>query len=122
VPSPSGTVYLPFIAPMKCVSTIRFEKEISKRIHGFFCSPEIEFVAAQNHTAMFEKATSDYYLIHFNTGFVFPLHHHNVKVDIACRNLLNRAYFDYLSRLKNYGIYNTGINFALSLSTDLNIH
>lgn len=113
--------YLPFIAPARNVLHIRYEKKRRGKINYWYAAPGIEYNFAQNHPALFETATPDYLLVHFSTGITATFGRQPVQLDLTCRNLLNKAYYDHLSRLKYYGLYNQGINIIFSASTPLNL-
>ena len=83
--------------------------------------PEFEYVFAQNNPAQFETSTTDYGLVHLHTGIITLLGSHTFDWNLSGRNLLNKTYVDHLSRLKYYGFYNQGINFILSVSTNLGV-
>jgi iron complex outermembrane receptor protein len=109
--------YLPFIPANKLLSSIKYEKNLTKKLKGFYLEPELEYVFPQNHPAQFETPTADYALVHLHTGITTVFYHNSIKWNLSCRNILNKAYADHLSRLKYYGYYNQGINFVLSVST-----
>jgi len=115
------TGYLPFIAPAKNVLDIRYEKKRSGRINYWYLAPGMEYNLAQDHPALFETTTPDYLLVHFSAGLVVNLGGHPVQLDLTCRNLLNKTYYDHLSRLKYYGLHNQGINVIFSASMPLNL-
>lgn len=106
--------YLPFIAPAKLASSIRFDKQLKKGI-SFFAEPEFIFVAAQNKPAQFETVTARYSLLNFSSGLEIPATKGNWKFNINVNNITDAQYFDHLSRLKYLGLYNEGINFAVSV-------
>lgn len=111
--------YLPFIPAWKSVSSIRFEKGLSTRLPSFYAEPELEYVFAQNNAARFETATADYVLVNIHAGLTSNIVDRKFIWSLSCRNLLNKSYADHLSRLKYYGLNNQGINFILSLNTNL---
>jgi iron complex outermembrane receptor protein len=77
---------------------------------------QYEQVFAQNHVAYFEKATPSYHLINANISTQFVWKEHQIKLAFQGSNLSNELYYDHLSRLKNYGIYNMGRNFSLQFN------
>ncbi len=114
-----GGGYLPFIPPYKLLSSVKYEKNINKKLKDWYLEPELEYAFSQDHPAQFETPTSDYALLHLHTGITTIIHNNQFRWNLSCKNLLNKAYVDHLSRLKYYGFYNQGINFVLSLSTTL---
>ncbi|MDR2125872.1 MAG: TonB-dependent receptor [Prevotellaceae bacterium] len=73
----------------------------------------------QTRIAEYELPTGDYFLL--NAGLVFELRWNRQKLmlNVAANNLLNKTYYDHLSRYKNDGIYNIGRHFNLKLSVPL---
>ena len=69
------------------------------------------YVFKQSNPAQFEKETPSYFLLNGGTSFNFR----KMEVSLTGHNLLNRIYFDHLSRLRYYGFYNMGRNLVLSL-------
>lgn len=109
---------LPFIPANRTTTSFRYIKDLAKG-KGLYVEPELEYVLRQDRPALFETATGDYALIHINTGITTSIKKHDIKWNLSCRNVLNKAYTDHLSRLKYYGLNNEGINFILSVSTTL---
>lgn len=112
---------LPFIPAYRSVASIKYATNISKKFRSFYVEPEFEYVFAQNNPAQFETSTPDYGLVHLHTGVTTLLGNHTFEWNLSGRNLLNKTYVDHLSRLKYYGFYNQGINFILSVSTNLGV-
>lgn len=110
---------LPFIPAYRSVTAIRFEKDLSTALKGFYVEPEVAYVFPQNDPAQFETSTPGYTLVNLHLGLTSKVSKHSVKWNLSCRNMLNKAYTDHLSRLKYYGLQNEGINFILSVSTNL---
>lgn len=111
--------YLPFIPANKSVSSIRFEKNIAHHLHHYYLEPELEYVFVQNHPAQFETATPSYYLFNIHSGADVKWDKRDFNINLSCKNILNKAYADHLSRLKYYGFYAQGINFVLSVHTKI---
>lgn len=110
--------YLPFIAPAKLSSSIRFETTTKKGIN-IFAEPEVVYNAVQNNPAQFETATPSYTLINFSSGVELPAANGNWRIGFNINNLTGKQYFDHLSRLKYLGLYNEGINFIVSARKEI---
>jgi iron complex outermembrane receptor protein len=106
---------LPFIPAYKFTSAIRFEKSISHKINNLYIEPEFIYILAQQKPAQFETNTPAYFLINFSSGITIPTQKGDWKMGISATNLTNKAYYDHLSRLKYYGLYNQGRNIVFSL-------
>jgi iron complex outermembrane recepter protein len=98
-------------------------QKISPSINGFFhlknkqkvnFFSNLDYVLAQNQTATQEIATPKYWL--WNTGMStnFTKGTKNYLVSLTGNNLLTTAYYDHLSRFKNFGLLNIGRNIALN--------
>lgn len=106
---------LPFIPAYKWTSSVRFEKNMPYNISNLHVEPEFIYVFSQTNPAQFETSTPAYFLLNLSSGITIPKPKGNWKIGLTANNLTNKAYFDHLSRLKYYGLYNQGINFVLSL-------
>lgn len=118
--------YLPFIPADRNRASLVFSKDINKHFKSLFIEPEFEYALAQNRPAQFETITSDYGLVNLYTGITTKLRRNDYKWSFSVHNMLNKAYHDHLSRLAdptlfNPAINNEGINFVLSLSTNLGL-
>lgn len=114
--------YLPFIPAYKSVSKLMFNRSRQGRsITYIYISPEAEYNFAQNKTAQFETQTPDYLLLNLNLGITTSHNGQQIKWSLSCKNLLDKQYVNHLSRLKYYGLNNQGINFIVSVSTNLKV-
>ena len=109
-----GDENLPFIPAPKWVSRLEYSGAWGKKLPQNTLFAEVEQVFAQEHPAPYETATSSYTLLH--AGLSVSLAGRTpMTLRLVGRNLLDRRYFDHLSRLKNYGIYEPGRDLILSL-------
>jgi len=113
--------YMPFITSARLKSGIEYNKQFSSKT-SFYIEPEFEYAFAQNRPATFELASLDYGLVNLYTGLNTSVKNRNIRLVFACRNMLNKYYADHLSRIRYYGFYNQGINFNVSIFTNLHIH
>lgn len=109
--------YLPFIAPYRLVSSLKWERTTGKKITRCYLEPEFEYVWAQEHPANFESATPAYHLLNLNAGLTTVFGKRKFDWTLSGKNLLDEAYVDHLSRLKAYGLLNPGIQVSLSVKT-----
>ncbi|HXL57686.1 MAG TPA: hypothetical protein VN958_15605, partial [Chitinophagaceae bacterium] len=70
----------------------------------------------QIHPGRFETPSSAYTLV--NSGGSIIIHHNEreITISLECNNLLNKNYFDHLSRFKEYRIHNIGRNISLNIN------
>jgi iron complex outermembrane receptor protein len=118
----SGGAYLPFIPPAKWTQQLQFKFENVKRLNNvsFFVMAEEHF--AQDQPAEFETPTDAYWLLNAGINGNWQTKSRTFIFSITGNNLLNRNYYDHLSRFKEYGINNIGRNIILHLNIPFNIH
>jgi iron complex outermembrane receptor protein len=69
------------------------------------------FTQDQNHTDIYESPTPGYWLLSAGAGVSYK----SIRFLLTCRNLTNQLYYDHLSRLKYYGLYDMGRNIVLNI-------
>lgn len=107
--------YLPFIPANKNSWELRWHladgHEFSQSLIGIGGT----YVWAQDHPAAFETSTPAYFLLNARVATQW----HKFKLSLTGNNLLNRHYYDHLSRFKYYGIANMGMNIVAGISFNL---
>lgn len=105
--------YLPFIPADKWSNEVTLGAHIGKHTEGSWRAG-VTYYFAQIHPGAFETATGSYFLV--NTGLLFIVHKpkKDIRISLAAENLLNKIYYNHLSRFKYFGIYNSGRNVMLS--------
>jgi len=118
----SNGTYLPFIPPAKWTQQVQFKCENGKRLNNvsFFVMFEENF--AQDHPAEFETPTAGYWLLNAGIKGNWQTKDRTFIFSITANNLLNRNYYDHLSRFKEYGIHNIGRNIIVHLNIPFTIH
>jgi len=118
----SGGTYLPFIPPAKWTQQLQFKFENGKRLNNvlFFVMTEEHF--AQDNPAEFETPTDAYWLLNAGVNGNWRTRDRTFIFSITGNNLLNRNYYDHLSRFKEYGIHNIGRNIIIHLTIPFSIH
>lgn len=106
--------YLPFIPAQKVSPEIKILFGSSHKMTGSYFRLGADYVFAQNHPGQFETATGDYALLNAGLGTTFKLKDKKLNLSLAGTNLLNRTYYDHLSRFKYFGIYNMGRSIVLN--------
>jgi iron complex outermembrane recepter protein len=102
---------LPFIPANKFTGEIQYHFNSGKIVNPVVRAGA-NYVLAQNNPAQFETPTPEYIL--FNAGASGSLR--KLNLNLTVNNLLNKTYYDHLSRFKYYGIYNMGRNIVLSIN------
>ena len=118
----SDGTYLPFIPPPKWTQQLQLKCKQGKRLNNvsFLVITEEHFV--QDHPAEFETPTSAYWLLNAGINGNWKTKRRTFIFSITGNNLLNRNYYDHLSRFKEYGIHNIGRNIIVQLNIPFNIH
>jgi iron complex outermembrane receptor protein len=104
--------YLPFIPANKLNSEVKFHLKSGLKFSNSILRVGGNYVFQQNHPAEFETSTADYFLI--NAGVTTDWRKMNLS--FTCNNLLNKTYYDHLSRFKYYGIANMGRNVVMAIN------
>jgi iron complex outermembrane receptor protein len=110
---------LPFIPADKWTNELTFSKPHIGAHTDMTWQGGAVYVFAQHHPGAFETATPGYLLVNTSVRFLMHKPKKDIRFSVAAENLLNKRYYDHLSRFKYFGIYNTGRNVMLSLSLPL---
>ncbi|TDO21462.1 TonB-dependent receptor [Pedobacter duraquae] len=116
---------LPFIPAAALRNELRFEPKIGGTSKSYV-SVGIDNFFKQDKIDSFESATSGYTLLNASVGTTLKLgKNQDLIVYVAGKNLLNKAYYDHLSRFKpgrlsdedpTLGIYNAGRNVTFGIT------
>ncbi|WP_017257123.1 TonB-dependent receptor [Pedobacter arcticus] len=120
---------VPFIPAASLKNEIQIEPNIKGLKRSYF-SVGLESNFAQDRIANFESRTAAYTLLQAGIGTQIAIGKQNVRFNISANNLLDKRYYNHLSRYKpgrldetnpNFGIYNPGRNITFGLYVPLNI-
>ncbi|MGN7203367.1 TonB-dependent receptor [Pedobacter sp. SAFR-022] len=121
---------LPFIPAATLRNEFRYEPKIPGTVHSYI-SVGLDNFFKQSKVDAFETSTSGYTLLNAAVGTTLKLNKkQELTIYVAGRNLLNKAYYDHLSRFKpgrlseedpTFGIYNAGRNITFGFRLPLNI-
>jgi iron complex outermembrane recepter protein len=108
---------LPLIPPLHSIHELKWIFTTSKRsiFHGPYISVSAEINYAQNRVDTFETPTPGYFLLNAAMGSQLRVQNQTWTFFISGKNLTNTKYFDHLSRLKEIGIYNMGMNITFGV-------
>lgn len=109
--------YTPFIPAQKVNSTIHsiLLKNSNSKLHLF---SNYEYYFAQNKISKNEISTPSYGIWNAGISYNTKKKGNSYTISISGNNLLNKKYYDHLSRLKYFGILNIGRNIALNLKVN----
>jgi iron complex outermembrane receptor protein len=84
---------------------------VGRNWQNAFISFGINYTQEQDHIDENEIPSADYMLLHAGAGVNFK----SLRFLLTCRNLTNQLYYDHLSRLKYFGLYDMGRNIILNV-------
>lgn len=88
---------------------------ISKRTGRINLYTNADYCFRQDDLAENEKGTPSYWLWNMGINTAVITHGKIIDLSIAGTNLLNKAYYDHLSRFKNYDLLNIGRNIVFKV-------
>jgi len=107
--------YLPFIPADKLHQEIVYSFDDKNKTVQYSVNLNADNVFAQHHPAQFETPTAAYTLLNAGGSAVIKKSKKEITVSLSANNILNKNYYDHLSRFKEYGIHNIGRNISLNL-------
>lgn len=111
--------YTPYIPAQKISPKIQYQFNKLKQVPlQLFAGADI--CLAQKNVYVYEKATPQYWLLNAGVSTTIQKQKVTYELSLAGTNLLNVAYYDHLSRFKNYGLLNIGRNVVVMLKLKFN--
>jgi iron complex outermembrane recepter protein len=107
---------LPWIPPLRATYGVRFEPDPIGKIEDAYIGIRGESIARQTRLDPFDTVVPAYTLAHAEAGLAIPIGERSITLDLAVRNLFDRAYRDFMSRFKTYALA-PGRNVTVRLST-----
>lgn len=109
-------VPLPLMPANNGFAGVRLTLASWRGLHNPYFSFETRVVTAQNRIEIYETPTPGFTLVNIGMGWEIPMGiARRLTVDIAVKNLLDRAYADHLNRYKAYAL-DPGRNLSLKLA------
>ena len=105
--------YLPYIPAQKVKPELRYDYPQNKKRWSAYGFVNADFVFEQDKVNSAETVTPSYTLLNAGAGFAFQRENFSYEAGIAANNLLNEAYYDHLSRFKNYNLLNIGRDISI---------
>lgn len=105
--------YLPYMPANKLTSEVRYTR--SKKQSQWYVFSNVNLVMSQTLTNPYEWSTPQYLLWNGGVGISWDKRHAQYSFNLIGNNLLNEAYYDHLSRFKNFGLLNIGRDISLQL-------
>ncbi|MEI6594320.1 MAG: TonB-dependent receptor [Bacteroidota bacterium] len=113
--------YLPFMPQNKLNNEIVLRGKVFTKINNSFMRVGYNYVFAQNNVAVNEFTTPAYNIVNLSFGGVVKMFKQKFIIAVGINNLLNELYYDHLSRLRPYGVYNIGMNAFINIKVPFNI-
>jgi iron complex outermembrane receptor protein len=110
--------FTPFIPAQKISPIANYTFKIGP-LSNIKIASNIDYCLAQNNIYPNEIATPSYLLWNMSISSSFKSNNTLFSFSVAANNILNTAYFDHLSRFKNFGLLNIGRNIVLMLKVNL---
>lgn len=110
--------FIPWMPANKVKPEIKYDKNINEK--DFYVFGNTDIVMSQLNVNPNENSTPFYYLINAGIGISWHKNETKYSLNITGNNLLNEAYYDHLSRLKNFGFLNIGRDLSLKLIINFN--
>jgi iron complex outermembrane receptor protein len=108
--------YLPFIPPPKLTNDLRLRLKNGRRVKDLSAFAQAENHFVQNRPAEFETPTAAYWLLNAGISGSWHTKSGGIIFSVTGNNLLNKNYYDHLSRFKEYGIHNIGRNIVVHVT------
>lgn len=112
--------FLPYMPAQQVKPSIEYTWPMSQSGLSGSVFTEAQLVMAQRLTASREGATPGYEVLNAGINLKWKKNSTVYNLSVTGKNLLNEAYYDHLSRLKNYGILNLGRNVVVQLKIKFN--
>jgi len=111
--------YIPYTPAQKIATTISYLLFLKGDNSIQFYS-NMDAYMQQNLVAKYELQTPSYYLVNVGISSSINKGKVNYILTLAANNLFDLAYYDHLSRFKNYGLLNIGRNINLNFKLKFN--
>lgn len=112
---------LPFTPPGRIFGAIEYEHEGKKKIEKWNVGMEYHYFFAQNRTDRNELRTPDYGLLSAEAGIKFKLKKTGVHFIFRANNLLDKRYYNHISRYRILNLPEQGRNFSIVLRIPLQL-
>ncbi|MDR1554265.1 MAG: TonB-dependent receptor [Prevotellaceae bacterium] len=110
---------LPLMPSQKINASVSANFTWNEAVKRFSIYMQTIYSFEQKRIADYELSTDDYLLLNAGLAFEFGWKKQKLLFNISVNNMLNKTYYDHLSRYKTDGIYNMGRNFNVKLSIPL---
>ncbi len=106
--------YTPYIPATKVKPTLLYQIH-STANYSYNLFTDVDYNFAQNRVVTYELKTPEYGLWNAGISTKKKMNKRYLTMSIGVNNILNKAYYDHLSRFKYFGLLNPGRNLTLSI-------
>ncbi len=106
---------LPLIPAMRFNTTIK--AELATIVKEIFVNHIYKL--AQYNVGPFETTTPSYQIVNVGAAMEIKTKQKPIELSFTIKNIFNQKYIDHLSRFKNIGLYNQGINAIVAVKYEL---
>lgn len=106
--------YIPYMPANKLVPEIRYN--LQKESKTFYIFSNAKIVVQQSLINPYENSTPAYTLYNAGAGITWKKDKADYSLNLVANNLTNVAYYDHLSRFKNFGLLNLGRDVCLQFN------
>ena len=111
--------FLPLMPQNKIANEFILRGKVFERFDNTFLRLGYNYVFEQNYVAQNELKTPAYNIVNISAGGDVKILKQKIIFSIGVNNLLNEKYYDHLSRLRQYGVYNIGLNAFVNVKIPL---
>lgn len=112
--------FLPYMPANKITPELRYET--TKNENKWFVFANTNFVMQQELVNTYENQTPSYFLVNAGAGINWSKRKANYSLKLIGNNLLNEAYYDHMSRFKNFGLLNIGRDISIQFNINFKNH
>lgn len=98
------------IPQAKLSTSIKVDLSNEKKFHIEDITLQHHYYFPQNRTAQWEQNTVDFHLLNLGMNMKLKTKKSDLGISLGVKNILNTKYIHHLSRLKSFGIENSGFN------------
>lgn len=112
--------FTPYIPAQKITTAINYIINNAIKNNAIQLFTNLDYYDLQINTAPFENSTPAYFLWNAGVSSSCVRNSKTYSISITGNNLLNNAYYDHLSRFKNFGLLNIGRNIGINIKIKFN--
>ncbi len=117
----SDGAYLPLMPADRITNSLRADLKKYKSLENSYAEVSVTSSLKKSRLGENEYTASAYNIVNLYLGTSFRFEGQHFNISLACTNLFNEIYADFLSRLRTFGANNIGRNIVLSVKIPFNL-